>query len=220
MRIARQRIQLGDYPPAGMLSTLDGVEASKFVADQMGPPCPVSGMGQGGLYPAGRGSASMTLRCGRLPPAPRGGARELLDHVADIANILAHRNARRVNDPPTSRRAAGGACSENEVASTPIEVLMVLQSVCALAQHEGDHRREADQADHDHCEHAHHPTAQSIKPRHDTNAQVSRRPAAVDHCPPARRRHHRAPWFGPERVLSPWLTRWRSAAVQSPRAPT
>jgi hypothetical protein len=28
----------------------------------------------------------LTLRCGRSPPAP-GGARELLDHVADIANI-------------------------------------------------------------------------------------------------------------------------------------
>ena len=98
-----------------------------------------------------------------VTPGTPGVARELLDHVADIANILAYRNARRVNDLPTSRRAAGRGCSENEVASIPIDVLMVLPSVCALARHGGDHRREADQADHDHCEHAHHPTAQSIK---------------------------------------------------------
>jgi hypothetical protein len=65
---------------------------------------------------------------------------------ADIANILAHQNARSVNDC-----GAAGACWENEVASIPIDVLMVLPSVCVLAQHEGDHRREADQADHDHC---------------------------------------------------------------------
>ena len=86
----------------------------------------------------------MTLRCGSLPRHPRG-RREFLNHVADIANIL---NAgirageiiapllllpvRRTRPPPI-----------------PIDVLMVLPSVCALAQHEGDHRREADQADHD-----------------------------------------------------------------------
>ena len=36
----------------------------------------------------GRPTPTMTHRCGRSPLAP--GARELLDHVADIANILAH----------------------------------------------------------------------------------------------------------------------------------
>src|SRR6516165_5912509 len=51
-------------------------------------------------------------------PRHPGGARELLDHVADIASILA----------------------------------------TSLAQHEGDHRREADQADGDHGQHAHHPS--------------------------------------------------------------
>ena len=37
---------------------------------------------------------------------PGGAARELLDHVADIANILAHQNARSVNDPPSSSNPA------------------------------------------------------------------------------------------------------------------
>jgi hypothetical protein len=106
-----------------------------------------------------------------------GGARELLDNVADIAKILDDQNARN----------AAGACSENEVASIPIDVLTVLPSVYALAQHEGDHRRKADQADHDHGnkQHAYHPTAQPLKPSQDTqNARVSRRPAAVDHRRP------------------------------------
>jgi hypothetical protein len=98
---------------------------------------------------------------GGRPRHPGGGA---------PANILAYRIARSVN--ATSRRAARLAAPvRNEVASIHIDVLMVLPTVCPLAQHEGDHRREADQADHNHCEHAHHPTAQSIKPRHDTNAQ-------------------------------------------------
>ena len=37
-------------------------------------------------------------------------------------------------------RRAGAAYSENEIASIPIDVLMALHSVCALEQHEGDHR--------------------------------------------------------------------------------
>jgi len=36
-------------------------------------------------------------------PRHLGGARELLDHVADTANILAHRDARSVNDPRALR---------------------------------------------------------------------------------------------------------------------
>jgi hypothetical protein len=60
MRIARQTIQLGDYPPADALSTLDGVEASKFAAARMGPPTPETRLGQGGLYPAAGVSSSFT----------------------------------------------------------------------------------------------------------------------------------------------------------------
>jgi hypothetical protein len=47
----------------------------------------------------------MTLPCGEVTPA-----RELLDHVANIANILAHENARSVNDPRARMRRAAGAC--------------------------------------------------------------------------------------------------------------
>jgi hypothetical protein len=54
---------------------------------------------------------------------------KFLYHVADIANILVHQNA----------RSASGACSENEVASIPIDVLVVLPSVCVLAQHQAPH---------------------------------------------------------------------------------
>jgi len=58
---------------------------------------------------------------------PGGAARELLDHVADIANVLAHQNACSVNDPPKIEPAkescrAARACPENEVASIPMTV--------------------------------------------------------------------------------------------------
>src|SRR6516165_8677454 len=88
----------------------------------------------------------MTLRRGRLPPAPRGSP----------VNFS--------TTSPTSRR------------SWPT----------ALAQHEGDHRREADLADHDHCDKqdAHHPPL-TLKTAPGYTAEASRRRG-----PPA----HRVPW--------------------------
>jgi hypothetical protein len=47
----------------------------------------------------------MTLSRGRLPPGTRGVARELLDQVADIANILAHQNAPQRQRSRASPRA-------------------------------------------------------------------------------------------------------------------
>ena len=60
MRIARQTIQLGDYRPADVLSTLDGVEASKFAAAGMGPPTPETPTGPRGVVPAAGVSSSFT----------------------------------------------------------------------------------------------------------------------------------------------------------------
>jgi hypothetical protein len=48
---ARQTIQLGDYPPADVLSTLDGVEASKFAAARMGTPLLKPDWAKGGCTP-------------------------------------------------------------------------------------------------------------------------------------------------------------------------
>jgi hypothetical protein len=55
----------------------------------------------------------------------------------DIANILAH-NARKKSRRNIRRAAV--ACSENEVASIPLDALMVLRSMYALAQHEARRR--------------------------------------------------------------------------------
>jgi len=48
----------------------------------------------------------MTLPLGEVTPGHRGGRREHLNHVADIANIPAHQNARSVNDPPSFRNSS------------------------------------------------------------------------------------------------------------------
>ena len=75
----------------------------------------------------------MTSPLWEVTPGTPGVRREFLDYVADIANILAHQNARSVNDPRARMRRAAGACSENEVASTPFDVPIALPSVCVLA---------------------------------------------------------------------------------------
>jgi hypothetical protein len=68
----------------------------------------------------------MTLCCGRLPPGTRGVARELLDRAAEIAS---HPGA------PECPRCWG---LFGERGLFPSDGLVVLPTVCALAQDEGD----------------------------------------------------------------------------------
>jgi hypothetical protein len=110
------------------------------------------------------------------------------DRLREVPGRGGPRTSRPRRRHPQHPGAREGACSENEVTSIPHDVLMVLPSVCALAQH-----------------------AQPSKPWQDTqDVQVSPRPAGRP--PPSPRALVRAGTI----VLSPWLARWQSAAAKCP----